>query len=453
MAKKAPVIGKVRRSTRYKVVFPLSSTIVVQPISVELVQEQYHHDVLVLNYANTYEKLFSSLKTGVPVRFEWKQGSQTKEWLGYVSSITRQRGSERSRPMQVRCVGATFLMKSKQSRVFKNVTISDVAAKIAKENGMQFVGDAHGVRYRQISISGQSYWEWLMENAKKIGYVVYADGTSLHFQRADRVIDRGSTNAPVMQFWGVTLPKSEFALDRTLDHFKITQTEYDETGTVSRATKVVGGTHPITGKKFVKKSSPAKVGKKMRKVVDDVLFNEPQTSTVIDGAAKAVGLSKGAANLARFTLPADLAGQGDPRIHPFGVVHVNGTGESTDGYWLVKECKHMFTATGEYTVTASVLSDGLGGNKASGIRKDELGVVGRINTEDILANSPEMEGGSRGTSIRRVSLSGNSKKSKNKLFYPGQAVTGQTKALASSRPGFNRTPARWRSSSPTRYGK
>lgn len=440
MPKRKPLVSKLRRNTAFKVYTPLAPSIDVKPVSVELIQKQYAHDVLLVNYANTYEVLFKHLQTGVPIKFEWIREGQKKVWLGYVSSISRQSGSQTSRPMQLRCVGASFVLKKKKNRVFKNASIPEVAAKIAKENGLRFVGDPHPRKFPQINIVGKSYWEWLHENAKKIGFVMYVEGATMYLRRADKVVDTNSSNAPVLQLWSNAIPKNEFLPDRTLDHFKVHRGEYDESGDTLRTEKSVGGVNPVTGKHFVKKANPKTLGKKVRKEVSDVLFSEHQVGVVASNQIAAGLAAAGAAQLARFNIPADFAGQGDPRIQPFGLVNLDGTGASTDGFWLVKECRHFFTITGEYTVTGILLADGIGQNKASGVRKDSDGVVGKINLEDVIANAVD---GRNGTSIAKLSLSKTSSRSDERLFVPGQVVIQQSKATLSSRPGFNRTPARW----------
>lgn len=450
---KKKIVGKIRRSTWYKFSLPLTPSIKVQPVTVELIQKQYKHDILVVNYTNTYEALFVGVQTGVPVKFEWRQGTKKKEWVGYVHSISRENGGQRSRPMQIRCVGGSFVLKKKQNRVFKNASIPEVAAKIARENGLKFVGDAHARRFRQISISGTSYWEWLLENAKKIGYVVYVDDATLFMRRADKVVDSKSSTAPILQLWSSAFPKSEFVEDRTLDHFQLLHTEYDESGETTRTVKSVSGVNPVTAKKVTKKVSPKTKGRKLRTKTNDVLFEEHQTGVVVGDYKSAELASAGLAELARFNMPAKFAGQGDPEINAFGLVNFQGTGTGTDGFWLVKECRHFFTTTGEYSVTGVALSDGLGKNAASGVRKDSSEFLGRINIEDVIANSAEFAGGARKVNLSEMSLSRTSLKSKTKLKVSGQVIFNKPQPVASSRPGYNRTPARWQPKSPTRFGR
>lgn len=55
MPKQKPLVSKLRRNTTFKVTTPLAPSIAVKPVSVELIQKQYAHDVLLINYANTYE--------------------------------------------------------------------------------------------------------------------------------------------------------------------------------------------------------------------------------------------------------------------------------------------------------------------------------------------------------------------------------------------------------------
>jgi phage protein D len=303
---------------------------------------------------------FEALKTGVPVQFTWTQDTLTRYWIGYVVSVTKQTSPQRTNSMEITCVGGSFPLKERVTRVFKQTTIPEAVLKIGNEYGFNVIADAHAQVFEQLLITGNSYWEWMNEQARKIGYGVIVDGMTLAFRPLDKLIDMGFSSAPVMALNDANAPFNTQFLDRTLDKFQVIYGDNVEAGSDYRTVKNVGGVDPTTGQIYVSNSSPQTTGDALRSTVSDVLFSEYRTDRVTNSQIAANSASSGAANLARFTIPATITGQGDPRLRPFGTIYVAGTGTLTDGFWVIKEVTHMFHKIGEYMVNMSVATDGVG---------------------------------------------------------------------------------------------
>ena len=419
------LVGKNVRGTYFKVTFPtFTAARVVQPSLVQLVQRQGAHEILTLEFRNTVPSWMLSIKTGIPVKLEWFQGKQSNTWVGYVSFISKESSAQRSQPMIIRCVGASFVLKQSVQRIFRNKTIQDVAKQIAKENNFSFVGDKipNDVRYEQLVIAGESYWEWLQASASKIGCVVYVTGTRMFFKRITSLINLGSTNVPILQMWDVAIPSAAVGVDRTLSYFKILSGEYIEGQSEVRSQKISGGIDPRSGKAFYAKATPKKSKDALRKVVSDVLFDDPITTKVVHGPTMAKSIAEGAAFLAQFSVPAKAVGQGDPRIKPYFPVYIDGTGTDSDGYWMVEEAVHEFHISGEYRVKLRLLTDGLGANKTSPYRQATANLTGTINLTQALVNkTPELTGSP-------------AKSSKLTLKAP---------IIKQGNQGFVRTPTKW----------
>lgn len=419
------LVGKNVRGTYFKITFPtFSATRPVQPSLVQLVQRQGAHEILTLEFRNTLPSWMLSVKTGIPVKLEWSQGRQSNTWVGYVSFISKESSAQRSQPMTIRCVGASFVLKQSVQRVFRNKTIQDVARQIAQENGMSFVGDSipNEVRYEQLVIAGESYWEWLQLNASYIGCVVYVTGTRMFFKRITSLINLGSTNVPILQMWDTAIPSTAVGVDRTLSYFKIISGEYVEGKAEPRSQKISGGVDPLSGRAFYAKATPKKSREALRKTVSDVLFDDPITNRVVHGPTMARSIAEGAAFLAQFSVPAKAIGQGDPRIKPYFPVYIDGTGTDSDGYWMVEEAIHEFHISGEYRVKLRLLTDGLGANKTSPYRQATANVTGTINlTQALINNTPELA-----TSPAKSS----------KLTLKGPIIKQGNQ-------GFVRTPTKW----------
>lgn len=351
---------KFRKGTATRVSFPTVPSLTKQPRRIDLIQNQGQHDILLLEFPSESTLWFETLKTGIPIKFTWRQDTLDKNWVGYVSSITKSNSPQRVNVMQVMCVGGTFPLKQRATRVFENQTIPDAVTKIAEEFGFNVISDPHLQVFPQLAITGNSYWEWIQEQAKRIGYGVIIDGMTLVFRPIDKLIDMTFSNAPILSLGNAGAPFNTQYLDRTLDEFKIIYGDNVESSRNFRTVKNVGGVDPDTQQMFLSTASPADSGDNLRLYNSDVLFSEYRTDRVVNNAEAAREAAKAAASLSRFGIPATIKGQGDPRLRPFGTVYVSGTGNLTDGFWMINSVHHMFHQVGDYMVELSVSTDGIG---------------------------------------------------------------------------------------------
>jgi hypothetical protein len=353
----------------------------------------------------------------------------------------------------VYCIGPSFLLKESKPRIFQNKTIPEVAAVLAKEVGLRFVGENTTFRWPQLSITTESYWEWLQEHARLTGYVCYVDGVDLVFRPLDKVLYKNTADLPLMQYWGMPTPSVQHAVDRTLDSIQILSGEYIEWGNDYRTNKQVGGVDPISGKPFLASSSPASVGSKLRQDLSGVLFTS-QSTFVANNYSWAKEVSTSEAQLARFSLPAKLIGQGDPRMHPYGLVYVDGTGRQTDGAWLVRSVSHKMNRAGEYSAEIVAATDGLGNssidyesNSFASSRPLTRSVTGKINIESYLS-SAVFNSSTTDTSVVKLPSGARTAEAAATL----KNVTNidhliQNKATMAT-PGITTTPHIWRSRVP-----
>lgn len=449
------LIGKNRKSTRYRVIFPTLASFKIQPELIELKQADGQHDVMTIQYASNRGDYFKELKTGVPVQVTWSQGSRSRVWYGYVSVTKTDKSNQTNRPTKVYCIGPSFLMKDSSPRVFKNKTIPEVAEIIAKQFGFQFVGENHSSRFEQLTISGDTYWEWLQRGAKALGYVCYVDEMKLVFRPINKVIEQNRTDVPIMQFWTLPVPNKQFGLDRTLDSFELMSGEYIEGGSDTRSEKQIGGVDPVTNRAFVTSRSPSKTGKNVRGDVSGVLFKEHQVGGVANSSFWAKVSSEAAAVAAKFNLPAKLIGQGDPRIHPFSMVYVDGTGAQTDGAWLVKAVTHTMNRGGEYSVIADVASDGLGASTidySAGLTAAsspmDRSIVGKIDVDKYLVSNTLSSSSQEGTRTVKLPSKGRTAAGNASLKSRVDINKLIKNKITTAKPGLADSPHSWRSNVP-----
>ena len=414
---------KYRRGTTYSVSFPTLPTLRLTPRRIEIHQKQYHHDLLVMEFSNTSPKWFELMRTGVPFEFNWSQAGLSNSFVGYVSYVSKNVAGQIEDVMEVHCVGSTFPLKERSNRVFSDVSIPKAVKTIVQEFGFNFIGEDNGVVFEQLTMAGHSYWEWIQEQAKRIGYGVAVHNMNFFFRPLDKLIDQSVTNAPVLEIDGTEFGINNELFDRTLDWFKVLNGEYIEDSDALRATKTVGGVSPLTGRMVSSTKSPSKVGENVRSNVSDVLFSEFRCDKVANSKVMADAMAEGSAQRARFNMPAMVKCQGDPRIRPFAPVVIQGTGPITDGYWIAKEVRHMFARIGDYQIEMKVTADGTGLERVTSIRQGTKNAVGVVNLEEAM----------RGDSPIVSAL----KQSK-------AVLTSKTGVSKESGQGFRRTPAVWR---------
>jgi phage protein D len=403
--------------------FPTLPSLTVQPRRVDLIEGQRLHDILKMEYSAESPLWFDTIRTGVPVKFSWQQDTLGRAFIGYVSNISKIDAPQRQTSMVITCVGATYPLKQRVTKVFKNITIPQAVQQIVEEFDFNFVTEPHPQVFDQLIIPGNSYWEWIQEQAKRIGYGVVVDRMNFIFKPLDRLIDMNFSNAPVLSIGDKTAPFNTQFLDRTLDYFKVINGDNVEDSYEYRAVKKVGGVDPITAAPFVADQSPEDVGRNLRSEVSDVLFDEYRTERVVNDRSDAATVAASAAQLARFNIPARVDCQGDPRIRPFSTVFINGTGSLTDGFWVVREAHHMFHKVGDYQMNLTVATDGLGESTRSGFRTRGLILSGTINLTEAIADSPsEIVQLDSGSAYLQVS----------------------PMAVKESDQGFKKNPARWK---------
>jgi hypothetical protein len=321
--------------------------------------------------------------------------------------------------MEVHCIGSTFPLKESAAKVFHNKSIPQMVEELVTGFGFKFVGEDNGVIFDQLAIAGHSYWEWIMEHAKSIGYGVLVDKMVFYFRPLDKLIEQNITNLPVLSINSKQQGINNEFLDRTLDSFKVLNGEHIETEGQARTVKYVGGVDPITGKVLISFSSPKTVGENFKSKVNDVIFNDIDGTKVTSSQEIAKLMSDGSAQLGRLNMPARIACQGDPRIRPFAPVIIQGTGPLTDGYWIASQVKHMFARLGDYQIEMKASIDGTGYDKKVFTKDGAQNTVGVINLVEALEGNAQVNNSN--TAVLNLT----------------------TPVTFESEQGWNRTPATW----------
>lgn len=380
-----------RYENNFKVVFPDFPGFDQAPYSLTITQSMGKHDVIEIFYSTINISYLKALSTGVAVEITWSNDKVSGTFVGYVSDLEYPTSSAIQKPLTITCLGASYPLKEKRQKIWKNATASEVATEIASFNNLKPVVTKSDIRFPQVSFSGQSQWQKLQELAKTVGFACQVIGVELHFHPIDVIIDKFLTTIPVMAFLDPHItPMNQFA-SQTLDHFETVQGDFGNFRGNTKSTKIVGGVDPLTGKIYKSTSSPTSVGKNIRTKSKDPLFYDIDTSAVVIDGITSQNLANAKAQLARLSTPGYGFGQGDPRIAPWRTVEVRGTGEASDGFWIVSSAVHTLNADGKYNVEFNCVTDGSGSNKTSALRPSSAGTVPTVNLTQAIttgANTP-----------------------------------------------------------------
>ena len=377
-----------RLHNSFKVSYPDFPSLSETVRSVTLVQEMGKHDILELRYPLFNSAYFDAIKTGVPVELTWKNDKVSGRFTGYTVNVSHTVAQQFDRSVKILCVGASYPLKERASKIWINKTASEIAIEIAKKFKLNPKVTPSTIRFTQQSLAGHSYWEKLNELAKRIGYGVQVVGTELHFHPIDKMINQFMTTIPSMFFGNPLEHPSSKMVGPTLEFFEPKIGDFLESMDFSRSKPIVGGIDPITGKPYSIKSSSDTVGKKLRKITKEPLFSSVETSTVIESAAMAKSLADARAQLGRFGISATGIGQGDPRVAPWRTIEVTGTGTQSDGFWVVSKAEHVMVGDGRYQVEFTCLADGTGKNNSSAFRPSSAGNIPTRNiTQEIFTDN------------------------------------------------------------------
>ena len=375
-------------------------------------------DVVELTYPRFSSFYMKALKTGVPISISISNDKASTKWFGYVYDVKKNTLQSLDKPVVVRCIGSSLSLKEGGSKIWTSKTAPDIVFEIAKKFKLKPVVTPHKTIFTQQSLSGHTYWEKIQELAARIGYAAHVTGTELHFHPLDIMIDKFMTTIPIMSYIDDALAPYAEVRDQTLDVFRAHLSDYSDMQDSSKKEKNVYGIDPLSAKLYEATSSANRVGKNLKEDVKAPLFKQTVSTAVTGSKEMAQVLADSHAQFSRFVNHATGTGQGHPLIAPYRTIELVGTGEDTDGYWVIKKAHHFMAFDGRYQVEFDCMTDGRGRNKASATRPSSAGSVPVRNLSlELVTGSP-----STPTSTR---------------------ISGPTALINQRNSGFTVTPRRW----------
>lgn len=284
-----------------------------------------------------------------------------KELAGYVHDVRSYQDGQ-SNFTEVGFIGASYVMRQSSQKPYYDMTASEVAEKIAKKYGFAYKIEPHNLVYKQLNQAGLTDWEFLVKLAKKCGYFLRAESTTLYFQPILQEFEEYITEAPIF-----------FKADAG---FKSKNLLYSFTPLVSETSGLVGtdksatsiaGVDPETGKYF--KYTKPKRSTPTRAISQPELFDKHETSVVAPSYDIAKYEAESVDERSKFPYVAEATVLGTTVIKPGGPIYLDNVGNKYSGYWTVLEINHevVEAALNQYKYTADITvgTDALGENTVS----------------------------------------------------------------------------------------
>jgi hypothetical protein len=312
----------------------------LQRISIE--QRENQHDLLILDFSGFNPELFSSyLEKPITISMSYPNLGNC-EFYGYITfiepiSVTNQ-GLVDGSPFQmirVYCVSASYVMKSKVSKSWENVSLYDIALELSNKYDFSLSAPKDVYRFTRVVQTAESDWELLVRLSKQLGYAVTIHGTHIHIWDSYKVLKRGISYTPLTTIKGLNGDVSP-----NLGQIIMFEAQYG--AMTPEATRAPDTIHLLDRDGKISSISnsltdeTSGLGIPIQSIFSNVLNDNADTYEMGKRIVSA-SLRKG------FSVTAKVMITGLPTIKPGGVVKINKYDSDFDGYWYVQEVQHQVT--------------------------------------------------------------------------------------------------------------
>lgn len=231
------------------------------------------------------------------------------------------------------------LLRGSRMRSFTNMKDSEIAAQIARENGLSSEVSDSSLKHDYVLQDGRSDLDFLRVRATSIGYEVVVEDKMLRFRPVD-----GSARAKVV-----------LKADDDLTDLSARLSTRSQVGKVE-----VRGWDPVTKDKIVGKAESGQVtamGKEGGPKTADAAFGDATLHVVDRGLAKQEEVDKAARamleNLALGFVSADGSCPGRNDLRAGTVVEIQGAGKRFSGNYYLTSVTHSFSPKAGYQTSFS----------------------------------------------------------------------------------------------------
>jgi phosphopantetheine adenylyltransferase len=178
--------------------FPKAPDMNLILIAAELYMDADEHDRLVLHFKGHLLEEKEALISEDPVVFTFSAGAITSTWYGYINSVDTS-NTVQSGNTDIICLGASYILKKPDQKIYKNITADQVLTQIAKSNGLEAITQRHP-RVKDWVQAGQSQWQMLRRLANQTGFALRADNTTIYFVSKTKIFNNGKKTAAYFNY-------------------------------------------------------------------------------------------------------------------------------------------------------------------------------------------------------------------------------------------------------------
>lgn len=331
-----------------------------------------------LDWPDTTMKDYLSTGKELEIVERKANGQEKSIFKGEITSLALEYGGMLSESLYVALQAqdrSHRLHRGCKTRTFLNMKLSDIASKIAQENGLS--ADVHATSgvFEYVAQVGQTDWDFLWQLAHRVGYEVLVVDRKLLFKKPQH------SGQPVTLEWGVQLLQFRVRAATAFQASKVTVRGWD--GLEQKA--LVGTATNGTGAPQIGESRSGAAQAKQAFGDAEVVITDIPVDTQEDAQNIAASLAD---TIACDHIHAEGVCIGNAAIVPGAMVELKGIGSRFSGKYYVTATTHRYSGAAGYTTTFVVggrrpdtLSEALGyGQKADRGTQRISGVVPAVVT-------------------------------------------------------------------------
>lgn len=328
----------------------------LQRISIE--EKENNHNLVILDFSGLAPNTlfdFVDKPININISFPSLGGVNFYGYIGFLEPHSETKdGLVNKSAFQITrmyCFGTSYIMKSKKSKAWENVTISDIAKTIADIYKFSVSVPKDPYRFPRLVQSSKSDWEFLKETCNILGYSLSARGTHLHIWDPFQAMNHRISYAVLKTITGLNGNVSP-NVGQVLN--------FDATiGNVS----TVGERTPETLHILDKNNVILSVGGDLNKETSGL--GTPLESLFTDTVSKNADSYEMANKFIlgslrhAFSMSALVQISGNPTIKPGGIVKLDKYNTDFDGFWYVRSARHDITHS-QLVTTLEIVKDSIG---------------------------------------------------------------------------------------------
>jgi len=313
------------------------------------------HDTAVVRIASKHLDWFNKLSSGTPIKIIfWSSNNRDDRgyFFGYVTHVRLVSTEDNRYERDVVCVAASRSLRETSQKTYTNRTAAEIVTDIGERFGFRVITKQHGLRRATVSQTGETYWEFLNKLAKRSGYILRVEGTTMFFMPLSDYARASVSRAPLL---------SDYAWDNTYQ-YPVPTVEHVDTWVGDTSDDEDRLSDPAV---FVSVSPETSEVEFIRKAPESVIYRNKSSRSKYDRfmGSKSVAhsrqeaelLAKGASESGLMAIDARVQASGNSLFSPYRTVELALKDRSLGGYWLVKEVTHRISRGIDPTYTCDLV--------------------------------------------------------------------------------------------------